>query len=299
MELVSIVVCTYNGEKFLEEQLQSIVGQTYLKKEVVIVDDGSTDTTVAIAKRYEALYDYIVVHDFKENVGYIKNFERGIALSRGDYIALSDQDDWWVPTKIERLMDTISESDLVYCDSIFVDENLRKIGVRFSQKKNMIASSNPLHFLLENCVSGHACLFKRKLYEASIPFPVYTPHDWWLAYNATLGKGISYLNEALVYYRHHDSNVIVSKNRVKKTKAQKKYEKQCRMENFYLKCPDTFMKEKQIISTMNSAYNNTGLLSNFKRLITVFKNRKEMLKISVKGDFQKIILMVNLFFTLK
>lgn len=299
MELVSIVVCTYNGEKFLEEQLQSIIGQTYSQKEVIIVDDGSTDDTVAIAQRYEALYEYIVVHAFKENVGYIKNFERGIALTQGEYIALSDQDDWWAPTKIEALMNLIAESDLAYCNSIFVDENLQETGVLFSEKKNMISSRNPLHFLLENCVSGHACLFKRKLYDVSIPFPTYIPHDWWLAYNATLGKGISYLDEALVYYRHHDSNVIVSKNRIKKTKAQKKYEKQYRMDNFFKKCPDAFMKEKKIISTMNSAYANAGLRSNFKRGLTVFKNRKEMLKISAKGDFQKVILMVNLFFTLK
>ena len=146
MKLVSVVVGTYNGSKYIETQLQSIIEQTYSNLEVIIVDDASNDDTVAIVQNIAKKHKHISAYTFNDNLGYIKNFERGIALAKGDLIALSDQDDWWHPSKIKTLVEHINDKDLIYCDSAFVNEELQLTGKRFSTIKNLFSSTNPLNF---------------------------------------------------------------------------------------------------------------------------------------------------------
>lgn len=299
MELVSIVVCTYNGERFIGEQLQSILDQSYSNLEIIVGDDASQDNTVTIVKEYSDKHHNIRLLAYKDNLGYIKNFERTISRASGNYIALSDQDDFWMPRKIESLMKIIGSRDLAYCNSSFVDEKLQDMGIVFSQKKNMISSNNAIHLMLDNCVSGHAALFKKSLYNSAIPFPNHIPHDWWLAYNAALQNGLTYLDKTLVKYRHHGSNVIVSKNRLRKTKKQKRLEKRNRIASFYKKCPDNLTLQKRVSFQLKQSYTNFLVLNNFKRSWVVFLFRKDLLKISRKSDFKKGILIFNLFFKLK
>ena len=99
--LVSIALCIYNGERFLKEQLETLVNQTYKNIEIVAVDDCSTDSSVLILETYKAKYPFINIHRNARNLGYVKNFEKAISLCKGDFIALSDQDDIWDPDKIK------------------------------------------------------------------------------------------------------------------------------------------------------------------------------------------------------
>src|SRR4051812_29514296 len=117
--LVSIIVCTYNGEQFLEEQLQSVVNQTYPNIEITISDDKSTDQTAAILKKYEEKNNIQVRYN-EMNIGFLKNFELAVGMASGNYIAFCDQDDIWLPNKIERLLGAISDHSLVYSNSLLI-----------------------------------------------------------------------------------------------------------------------------------------------------------------------------------
>jgi len=298
MELVSVILGTYNGEKYIETQLESIITQSYKNIEIIIVDDSSKDNTVAIVNEFAKKHENIKIHAFKENVGYIKNFERGIAMAKGNLISLSDQDDWWEPTKTEKLVANIKQYDLIYCDSAFVDENLNSNNSSFSTIKNMVSSNNPVNFLIENCVSGHASLFKKELFNKATPFPELIPHDWWITYIAAVNNGITYLDEPLVKYRHHQNNVIAS-NKKKKVKSKKLLERRHRIHHFYNSCPDTLIEEKEIIRRINITYKSFSLKNNFKRIIVFLTFQKELLIILKKSNFKKTILSFNMFFKIK
>jgi len=305
MKLVSIIIGTFNGALYIEEQLESILNQTYSPLEIIITDDASNDNTLDIVNTYSKKHNHIKIHAFDTNVGYIKNFERGIALAKGDYVALSDQDDWWMPSKIERLMNTINYHELAYCDSEFVDENLTEMKNSFSNVKNLVSIHSPIPLLIDNCVSGHASLFKKSLFEKAIPFPDFIPHDWWLAYVASLEKGILYLDEPLVKYRHHQHNVIASSKKNKKDKSKKKSksqkfeERRRRMETFYAKCPDHLKKEKKLILKIKKSYHNFSLFNNIRRVFLFYSNRKELLKIIKRNNLNKGVYIMNMFFRVK
>ncbi len=296
--LISIIIGTYNGEKHIGTQLESIINQTYNNLEIIIVDDASKDNTVSVIDLISKNHDNICIHSFTENLGYIKNFERGIALAKGELIALSDQDDWWEPSKIELLEKGLKNNDIVYCDSAFVDENLSPLNNSFSRTKNMISSNNPIHFLIDNCVSGHAMLFKKELFKKAIPFPELIPHDWWLAYIATINNGIKYVDKPLVKYRHHQNNVIAStKKKAKNTNRHT--ERRHRIEQFYNACPELLTSEKSFIKSLNNSYKSFSIGNNFKRSILFLKNQKDLLSIIKKSTFKKFIFSINMFFKIK
>ena len=298
MQLVSIVIGTYNGSKFIEDQLLSIINQSYTNLEIIIADDASTDNTVAIVKEIAEKHNRIKVHAFSENLGYIQNFERGIALTTGDLISLSDQDDWWHESKIEKLVNQINTSDLIYCDSTFVDENLEPINNSFSKSKHMIDSKNPINFIIDNCVSGHAMLFKKSLFEKAKPFPPLIPHDWWLAFWATMNNGLVYLNEPLIKYRHHDSNVIASTS-YKKTKSEKTMERRNRLLYFHEASKKADSPYQDRLLQFKNSYRNFSFLTNLKRARLFYKHRTDVLKILRKSEFKKKVFSLNMFFKLK
>lgn len=201
--LVSIALCTYNGAKYLRRQLDTLVGQTYPAIEIVAVDDGSTDDTVAILNEYAGRYPFIKIYQNPQNLDYVKNFERAIGLCTGAYIALADQDDIWDTDKLQLLVDNIGDNALIYHDSEFVDEQGVSLNKKLSQFRNFYAGNNANVFLLENCVSGHALLFKRELLTYFAGFNTVIFHDHWLAYIASNSGGITYIPQTLVKYRQH------------------------------------------------------------------------------------------------
>lgn len=111
---VSVVMCTYNGERYIREQLDSIVAQTYPLKEIIIQDDGSTDHTVEICQEYAARYPFIHVFVNEHNKGLDANFESATMRSTGEFVAFSDQDDVWYPEKISKQVAAIGDHDICF-----------------------------------------------------------------------------------------------------------------------------------------------------------------------------------------
>lgn len=200
--LISIALCTYNGEKHLEEQLKSIIAQSYKNIEIVAVDDCSGDDSISILNKYA---NKITIHIYSNsaNLGYIKNFEKAVSLCEGDFIALCDQDDIWEPHKLERLLEEIKDNMLIYSDSELVDERGNLLNKRISSIRNFIKGHHPESFLFHNCVAGHTVMFRKELKQYIFPFPREIYHDWWIAYTATSVGSITYVEECLVNYRQH------------------------------------------------------------------------------------------------
>jgi len=204
--LISIALCTYNGDKFLAEQLDTLVNQTYREIEIVVVDDCSTDDTYTILENYASRYPQFKIHKNEENLGFTGNFEKAIKLCEGELIALCDQDDLWHPQKIELQAEALKDNIFVYHDSEFIHENGTTMNKKMSDLMNFYRGDEPEVFLFFNCVSGHSILMKRGLLDYALPLKEGFFHDWWLAYVATnIGK-IDFLPQCLVQYRQHDKS---------------------------------------------------------------------------------------------
>lgn len=206
--LISVALCTYNGALYLQEQLESILAQTHRNIEVVAVDDGSTDNTLALLNEYAARDRRIRVLRNSVNLGFKANFSRAFAECRGDFIAPSDQDDIWRPEKLSALLHAIGDFPMTYCDAEFVDARGQPFGVSVSEKVCLQDIDDPAKLIFENCVSGHAVLFRRSLLAQVLPIPDgFDYHDWWLAVVAAANGGVRFCPEKLVLYRLHAGNL--------------------------------------------------------------------------------------------
>jgi glycosyltransferase involved in cell wall biosynthesis len=211
---VSIALAAYNGEKYLKKQLESIFSQTHSDIEVVVCDDCSTDKTLKILASYRK-EKRLRIFINKKNLGYIKNFERAISLCTGDYIALSDQDDVWMPDKIEILVNNIGNYSLIYSDAELIDGNDRLICDSFMKYQHIDVPEEDEQFkklLFRNYYTGCTMMFTRSLASKIIPIPeTENVHDWWIALCASTENKIKFLNQTLIKYRFHSANVIGAK----------------------------------------------------------------------------------------
>ncbi len=205
--LTSIALCTYNGERYLREQLDSLMAQTCRDFEIIAVDDASTDATVAILRDYAARDARIHIVVNPVNLGFRKNFEHAMSLCTGRFIAPCDQDDVWLPEKLAVLLDTIGDHAAAYCDSEFVDEHGQPLNDAMSRHVVLLSTSDPAVFAAGNCVSGHAMLFRRELVVRALPIPDCFYYDWWLAAVAASEGGVIACTSQLVKYRLHGNNV--------------------------------------------------------------------------------------------
>ncbi len=204
--LVSIALCTYNGDQFLDEQLQSLLAQTYPNLEIVVVDDRSTDNTWEILTGYANTYPQFKVHRNEQNLGFVKNFERAVTLCAGELIALCDQDDIWHPEKITLQVEGIKDNILIYHDSEFIHQDGTSMNTKVSDRMHLYRGDRPEAFLFFNCVSGHEIMMKRELLDEALPLKDGYFHDWWLAYVATNIGSIDFIPQCLVQYRQHDKS---------------------------------------------------------------------------------------------
>jgi glycosyltransferase involved in cell wall biosynthesis len=199
--LVSVVLCSYNGGKYLAEQVDSILRQDYRPLELIISDDASTDNTRDVFKQYETNPAIRIFYQEK-NIGLTRNFAFAAEKTNGQLIAFSDQDDIWLENKITKLVTAIGDGPLVYSDSLLVDEQGKSMGKKLSDLKRMYTGDDSRGYVLYSCVWGHGMLITRELLKRSLPMPG-VHHDIWIAFLAFQNGGIKYLDEVLTHYRQH------------------------------------------------------------------------------------------------
>ena len=214
---ISVAMCTYNGAKYVAEQLNSIINQTYPVDEIVIGDDGSTDDTVGIVKNIleSSKMEYLIIQN-KVNLGYRKNFENVIANTKGDIIFLSDQDDVWANGKVETLVNDLEQDKdylLAFSDAYLVDSKLNKKteslweSVCYTKNKRNFKSWTEL-FCSGYYVTGATVAFRKELFEKAYPFSDIWHHDGWLAIFAAMYGKVYEEKEKLILYRQHENNQI-------------------------------------------------------------------------------------------
>jgi glycosyltransferase involved in cell wall biosynthesis len=294
--LVSIAMSTYNGEKYIHEQLDSLVNQSYSNIEIVIVDDHSTDQTVPIIKSYQNKYPFIKLFCKECNSGVNKTFEQAIAECKGEFIAPCDQDDIWFPEKITVLMNEISDEDAVYSNSFLIDENGESLQKDFNSIIKLRSYYTGAPFLNSNCVPGHTLLIKATFAKKTLPFPEHVIFDWWLSFCAASNNGIKYVDKCLVKYRQHDSNTVGLGKRLKKkdrpTVEEKFNTKLTRLKAFRsapINCDST----RYILDKMILHFNRHW---SFQRSIFFLKNHESILLMKNKPRYRKVLYGFKMFF---
>ena len=294
--LVSIVMATYNGERFLEAQMDSVLKQSYPSLEIIVVDDGSTDGTAAILQSYANKHSKIKLY-FAEgrNLGYIKNFEKGCQLATGDYISFCDQDDVWHPDKTAILMQAIGDHPMVYGDDKLVDDQLNSLKQKHSDVKSLQSFDNCLYFATDNCVGGHDLIMRRDIFLHAAPFPVEMPYDLWCAFVATFYGTIRYVDQALVQWRQHTSNITTAA----KNTGLKLAETRKRMQLFYEYCPAEHPWEKKVLGQLLKSYQDFSLTNNFLRMNLFFRYRHYLLAMKKRNAFRKFLFCLKMFYQIR
>ena len=210
---ISIAMATYNGEKYISEQIDSLLKQTVSFSELIICDDCSKDNTRQILKTYADKDSRIKVYFNETNLGFKKNFEKAVSLCTSQYIALSDQDDIWVPEHLELLIKAYESNDCVLaCGNAFVaDAKGNPVGYK-CKPDTYYVSQNPdtqfLQVLYSIPVQGCTAFFKKDDFKEYLPIPETQKfHDQWLALLAITKGKIFFVNDGLLYYRTHSNNV--------------------------------------------------------------------------------------------
>ena len=224
--MISIALTTYNGEKYIQEQIDSIMSQTITDFELIITDDLSSDRTFEILTSYAKKDNRVKPYRNEHNLGYPKNFEKAISLCSGEYIALSDQDDVWTKDHLEKLYNAItSEKNLTLscANSTITDKDLRPIQllkprtykVSEEQKKQFFQAMHG------NFAQGCCLMFDARLNEQLLPFPKEEKfHDYWILFVAVANGKVKYIPDSIEFYRQHENNFdgAVKRTFIKKIK---------------------------------------------------------------------------------
>ncbi len=216
-EKIDVLLATYNGEKYLREQIESILNQTYQNIRLVISDDCSTDNTRNILMEYLQKDRRVEIHFQEKNLGYVKNFEFLLKQVTNSYFMLSDQDDFWLPQKIEKSYENIKSNNaiLAFGDLEVVDKELKTIYPSFNDYMKLTRKIQKFKDYrmqyLYNCVTGCTIIAKKELIEEVLPIPTdskYAIHDLWIGLIATLNGKVSYMPEKYIKYRQHGNNQV-------------------------------------------------------------------------------------------
>ena len=231
-EKVSVDMATYNGEKYIKEQIETILNNLDDKDELVISDDGSSDMTIEIINKINDKRIKLLEGPRK---GLKKNFENAIKNTTGDVIFLSDQDDIWIENKVEKVLECFNNNNyiLIQHDAVVVDENDKVIYESFAEHRKV--KTGVIKNLIKNSYHGCCIAFRKELIKEILPIPdnVYL-HDEWIGIVAELNGKTYFLDEKLIKYRRHSENTSSFKhlpvkemflNRVNYTKEIYKYNK--------------------------------------------------------------------------
>jgi len=201
--MISVCLTSYNGSKYIKEQIQSILNQININDELIISDDSSTDNTVEIIKSIDD--KRILLFENMKFRHYTPNFEFAISKAQGDFIFLSDQDDVWLPNKVDIMLDHLRFYDLVVSDCYIVDQNLNIINTSFYNGK--YNRSGFIRNFIHNHFLGCTMAFKKKIVKIILPFPKnILSHESWIGLNAEFFFKTHFIKDKLILYRRHENN---------------------------------------------------------------------------------------------
>lgn len=224
--MISVCIASYNGELFIKEQIASILSQLDDKDELIISDDCSSDNTTNIISSFGDSRIILIKNDKRKGV--IKNFETAISQAKGEYIFIADQDDIWLPNKVEISINKIKQIEannpnkpvLIFSDAKVVDKNLNIIipSIFLHTKQNPDTFGNPDILCVANRILGCTMVFNKKTKDICLPIQNDAiMHDWWIALSVAKHKGIiKPIPESIILYRQHNNNLIGS-NLIQKT----------------------------------------------------------------------------------
>ncbi len=297
--LISIVMATYNGEKYLREQVDSLLAQSYPSLEFVFVDDASSDASLAILQEYALRDSRIRFISNPVNQGLLATFETGIRASKGEMIALSDQDDVWMPEKISLLAGAIDSHSLIYADSALTNAAGTVTG-KFSDRNHLCDYPTALHYVFGTKAMGHAMLFKREIIDIALPFPDYVGHDYILGFAAAALKGVSYFPATLVNYRQHSSNTMgadLSKGKKNyNTREERNARIVKRLNLLAERCPTG--KDREILQDLAQDFASSGIAARIRRFLTVAKHHRAMLAYKGKSTLGSFFYSFKLLFSI-
>lgn len=266
---ISVALCTYNGEKYLKKQLDSILNQTIKVNEIVVCDDISSDNTVAILNEYKKEYpDLFSININSLNLKSNKNFEKAIQLCTGDFIFLSDQDDLWRNDKVEKTLEVFKNNPTaegVFSNASLIDNNDQILfkdislwdSVYFFESE--IIKPLDLHRLLllkGNYLTGATLCIKKEVKDFCFPFQTLDKiflHDEWFAYLLSERKTLFYSTEHLISYRIHTNQQMGVGNILKNSEKIKKSPKNMQIILGIIK-PKSFKDYKILTRTFFSQY---------------------------------------------
>lgn len=236
--MISVAMCTYNGETYLSEQLSSIAGQTVPVDELIICDDRSKDNTVEILKSFAANSSFpVYIHVNEENLGSTRNFEKCLSLCSGDIIFLCDQDDKWREDKVEKQVAYLNanpDKDAVFSDALMINDDSVPTGqtiweeIEFDRTGQNKWKEGKPHEILFNgfVVTGATLAIRKSCLERLMPFPTHVPdliHDAWIAMVLSLENKIDFIADTLISYRIHSSQQVGFGSKVEKVHLKDRF----------------------------------------------------------------------------
>lgn len=204
--MISVCIATYNGERYIKKQIESILIQLSANDEIIVSDDSSVDGTIKIINEFNDSRIKIVFNKLEK--GYTNNFENAINHSIGNFIFLSDQDDVWMTNKVSQMISLLDRYDLVVSDALFVDENLNDLKYTFFSIRG--GTKGFFRNLYKSQYLGACMAFRRDILVKLLPFPKkkdLCPHDLWISLIAEFYFDTTIINKPLIKYRRHGNNV--------------------------------------------------------------------------------------------
>ncbi len=217
---ISVVMCTYNGALFLDEQIKTILNQEMVDLELIVLDDCSTDETWQKLLEWKTKNPVVKVFQNEKNLGYNKNFEKVIQLATADFIAISDQDDIWLPQKLIKLYKGFTKDEivLVHSRSVKFENSDKKLRYDLATLHHHFSGSDARRFFFSNHMMGHDMMFRKWLVEKIVPIPDGMSYDWWISLTAICNGTIGSVDDFLVHHRIHGNNSFFSKESASKKK---------------------------------------------------------------------------------
>lgn len=292
---ITVVMATYNGEKYLEKQILSILGQTFKPAEFIVCDDQSTDGTVAILEKFKQQGQLTYVVNERQ-LGVIENFKKGVSLAtEGNYISLTDQDDEWVADKLQKcagLLESIDDPQkpcMVYSDLMLIDQDDHILNMSFwNEVGEQEKYQHNLQTLLFNqFVNGCTMLCNPALAQMfkDIPSNVRFHHDDWIAVAAFAFGNVEKINEPLVRYRKHSNNVTIAADK----KPRNRYRTIWEQLNKVIKGQDDFLAIRLDLARLFYDRYSNQMDSDLRNIFDKFIALKQQSYFTKKLAFRKAV----------